>query len=141
MIPDPGKTLTDIALRIANTIAPDARSNFVQADAGLISGLLLTLGQDYERAVDNRMQDIADMRAIFERYVDIAPLGAALRDFVLRAPKSYRLRDIHEVHAEGFRLLIELHAWSEEHDADLDVEIWDLLRAHSERNKFDLPAV
>ena len=139
MIPAPGKTLTDIALRIANTIAPDAQSNFVQADAGLISALLLTLGQDYERAVDNRLQDIAGMQSLFERYADIATLGEELDKFVRRTPRTYQLRDINEVHAAGFALLIKLHAWSEEHDADLDVAIWDLLRAHSERNKFDMP--
>jgi hypothetical protein len=139
MIPYPGRTLTDIALRIVNTIAPDAQSNFVQADAALISGLLLTLGQDYERAVDNRLQDIAAMRSIFARFTDIEPLGEELGAFVGRVPESFKLRDVNDVHAAGFDLLIRLHAWSEQHDADLDVAIWELLRAHSERNKFDMP--
>ena len=45
MIPAPGKTLADLALRIMTDLAPELGSNFAQADAGLIAGLLLTMAQ------------------------------------------------------------------------------------------------
>ena len=36
------------------------------------------------------------------------------------------------------RLLIDLHAWAESHDAGLDQEIWAFLGRHADRNRFDV---
>ena len=139
MIPAPGKTLADLALRIMTDLAPELGSNFSQADAGLITGLLLTMAQDYERAVDNRMRDMADMRALFAGLDTEVPGADGRQAFLAKTPASFRLNDITALHAEGFERLIELHAWAETADPELDAAIWAFLRAHSERNKFDLP--
>ena len=48
-------------LVVATDILPATNSNFAQADSGLISGLLLSMAQDYERAVFNPMADIDEI--------------------------------------------------------------------------------
>ena len=67
MIPQPAATLADLAMRISTHIGPATTDNFAQADCGLITGLLLAMAQDVERAVDNRMQDLAQMKASSSR--------------------------------------------------------------------------
>ncbi len=144
MIPLPSKTLTDIAMRIATHLIPDLQTEYGQADGGIITGLLITLAQDYERAVFNRMTDIEEMQALFSTQLERsdgteAPNHDALAAFTRAAPASLMLDEVTRLHAQGFDLLIELHAWAELNDAQLDLEIWRLLRRHSERNKFDMP--
>lgn len=144
MIPAPGQTLRDLATRIATDLLPSLSTPFSQADAGLITGLLMTMAEDYERAVDNRMRDIAEMRALFEETAANKPADIPGSDaraaFLHQAPASFHLADVTALHAEGFTLLIELHAWAEDaHETELEEAIWALLRTHSERNKFELP--
>ncbi len=144
MIPYPSRTLTDIALRIATHLMPDLQTEYGQADAGLLTGLLLTFAQEYEREVYHRLIVIVEIQALFETRTDKlsdgdAPDIEAIRAFTRAAPASLKLDDVTACHAEGFNLLIELHAWAEQHDAELELEIWRLLRRHSERNKFDMP--
>ena len=142
MIPTPRKTLSDIATRIVTHLVPDLQSEYGQADGGLITALLLTLAQDYERAVFNRMTDIEEMQALFGAHLDKradADQADSLRAYMSAKPETLMLDDVTKLHARGFELLIELHAWSEQHDAELDGEIWRFLRRHSERNRFDIP--
>ena len=139
MIPAPGKTLSDLALRIATDLMPALNTNFTQADAGLITGLLLTMAQDYERAVDNRMQDMLEINALFAELRPDVPGHEARQTYLAKAPASYHLHDVTALHAEAFEHLIEVHAWAEDNDLAVSDTIWQLLRAHSERNKFDLP--
>ncbi len=139
MIPAPGKTLADLALRIATDLMPALNTEFTQADAGLITGLLLTMAQDYERAVDNRMQDMQEINALFAKLSADVPGHEARQTYLAKAPASYHLDHVTALHGEAFEHLIDVHAWAEEHDATLNAAIWELLRAYSERNKFDLP--
>ncbi len=138
MIPAPGQTLADIATRLATHLLPELGSEYGQADAGLLATLLLTISQDYERAVDNRMTDVEEMRDLFESATG-APNLNALLEYTQSQPQSLHLRDVNAHHAQGFEYLIELHTWAEHHSADLDTEIWAFLRRHNERNKFDIP--
>lgn len=148
MIPQPATTLSEFAVRLATRLLPELGTVYAQADAALLSGLLETLAQDFERAVDNRMQDIQEMQAIFAEAVDHdtaadtstpLPERGALTEFTARAPVSFRLEDVTALHAEGFSLLITLHAWVEKHDATLNDKVWALLHKHCERNKFEVP--
>ncbi len=146
MIPYPAKTLTDLAVRIATDIAPATNNNFAAADSGLITGLLLSMAQDYERAVYNPMADIEEIKALCE---DILALPAAdsaalqalpeCREFLDAESASLMLSDVTALHARGLELLISIHSWAEEHHADINLAVWQLLRRHSERNKFDTP--
>ena len=138
MIPYPSQTLADIAQRIATHLLPELDSEFAQADAGLIMGLLLTFSQDYERAIDARMEDIKDMQTLFAALPADTPALEKMRAYVGQAPASLKLADVNQLHGEGLRHLIAVHAWAEAHDEDLDQAIWQLLRRHSERHKFEL---
>jgi hypothetical protein len=144
VIPVPGKSLTDIAVRIVTDLVPAIQTNYGQADGNLISALLLTMAQDYERAVYNRMQDIEEIKQLCSQCLDGSnntdlPDREALQSFIERQPDSLRLAHVTQCHGQAFELLISLHRWAEAHDEGVNLEIWRLLRRHSERNKFDIP--
>jgi len=138
MIIEPGNTLADLAQRLAGRLLPDLQSGFNQADAALISTLMLGLSQDYERAVDNRMRDIAEMTQIFADLQDSVPGHAARQDFMQQTPQSLHLTDVNTLHAVGMELLISLHEWAETADPQVNQQIWQLLHNHCERNRFDI---
>ncbi len=141
MIAKPGTQLRDLAVRIASHVLPDINSAYGQADAGLISGLLMTLAQDYERAVYNRMADIEEMQKLFGAVLErkaAYPHADTLAAVSEEKPQSLHLQDVDQCHAEYFQQLITLHAWAEQNSDELNQQIWLLLRRHSERNKFDV---
>jgi hypothetical protein len=146
MIPSPGKTLQDLATRIVTHLVPATHSNFAQADGALLYMLLLSISQDYERAAFNRMADIDEIKALCRNLL-AQPLAqqpgdamqASMQSLLAQTPASLMLKDLTQFHADAFELLIELHAWAERNDSNLNLEIWRLLRRHSERNKFDVP--
>lgn len=142
MIPRPTIALADLATRIVTHIAPQLTSKFAQADSALISGLLLTMAHDYENGVYNRMADIDEVKELFNLAITQGAEHPTvnlekLREFIGQTPESLRLADVTCFHAQGFELLISLHTWAEQHDENLNLEIWRFLRRHAERNKFD----
>ncbi len=140
MIPHPGTALSDLAVKLAMSIAPETTSNFAMSNTAMISGLMLVLAQDSERAVANRMADIEETKALFRRSDAEPAPGSELRaGYCARQPAGLHLREMDAFHREGFLLLIDLHSWAEAHCAALNDAIWQLLRNHTERNKFDLP--
>ena len=141
MIPKPQATLTSIATRIATHILPVAGSDFAQADAGLITQLLFTAAEDFERAVEVRMQDIKDVKAVLRANADDLPDQTWL-DLLDKEPASLNVSDVTTLHDEALTILIALHAWAESlEDQTLNLELWRLLRAHSERHKYSLPPI
>jgi len=141
MINQPGAQLRDLAVRIATHVLPDMTTAYGQADAGLISGLLMALAQDFERAAFNRMADIEEIQQLFK----VATANSsylqntqALQAFTADTPASLHLQDLDQLHARGFEMLIDLHAWAENNNPELNQAIWSLLRRHSERNKFEV---
>lgn len=138
MIPEPGRALTDLAMRLLLTIAPQTANTFAAADSLLVGQLMLTLSQEFERAIATRMQDIDELRELLAHApVSHASSLPARAQFATATPASLHLRDVNQLHDEGMRLLIELHSEVELTDADLNLRIWHFLRAHSERHKFD----
>ncbi len=140
MITAPGKVLGDLAMKLAVSVAPETRSAYAMANAGMIAVLLQAIGQDTERAVANRMADIAEIKELFTRFVQetaTAPNGNGRKTFSKREPQSLHLGDVTVHHAEALNLLIELHAWAEEHNTRLDQSIWTFLLNHTERDKFE----
>ena len=73
MIPEPGRALSDLAMRLLLTIAPQTANTFAAADSMLVGQLMLTLSQEFEGAIATRMQDIDELRALFAQ----APANAA----------------------------------------------------------------
>jgi len=142
VIPRPAKALADLAVKLAQSIAPETSSAYAMANTGLISMLLLAMAQDHDRAAANRMADIKDMQRLFGNAAATHPdvPGAAARSaFCDGAPRGLRISELDAFHAEGLAALIDLHAWADTHDRVLALAIWDFLLAHTERNRFDLP--
>jgi hypothetical protein len=142
MIPHPGAALTDLAVKLVQSIGPETRSAYATANTGLISMLLLAMAQDHDRAAANRIADIEDLQALFARAAAAhpdAPDSQVRAAFCAGAPAGLRISELDPYHAEGMAALIDLHAWAELHDSALNRAIWDFLRTHTERNRFDLP--
>ncbi|HEY5679572.1 MAG TPA: hypothetical protein VIS55_05850 [Pseudomonadales bacterium] len=137
MIPNPSKALVDLAMKLSTGVLPEIGSPYAAANAGMTAVLLIMLSQDSERAIANRMNDIDELKALF---ADAAafPDRVGLASFVDAEPDSLLLADVDRLHADGMRLLIDLHAWAESHDAGLDQEIWAFLGRHADRNRFDV---
>lgn len=133
MIPEPGRALTDLAMRLLFNVAPQAANTFAAADAGLVGQLVMTLGQEFERAIATRMQDIDEVKALLRD----APPTPERQAFLAQRPSSLHLRDVNVVHDTGMRLLSAWHAEVETLDDTLNRRIWAFLRAHSERHKFE----
>lgn len=138
MIPRLSQGLADLAAKLATAIAPETNSRFAMANTGMISMLLMALAQDADRAVANRMADIDDLKALFDSGAREAGGEDARAGFIARQPASLRISDIDALHADGLRLLIELHAWAEANDDDLNRQIWDFLLRHTERHRLDV---
>ncbi len=141
MIPRLSEGLADLAGKLASAIAPETSSRYAMANTGMIAMLLSALAVESERAVASRMTDVADLKTLFAGCDRQAhPAGRDARAaFLDCSPASLRLSDVDAVHAEGLRLLIDLHAWAEDHDPALDKRIWDFLLAHTERHRLDPP--
>ena len=137
MIPDPGSALRDLAGRMAMNIAPEVATAYGAADAGIITMLLIMLADETEAGIDRAMQDADDLRSLFQTAGE-APRAAERQAFADSAPASLRHTDVSAWLDRGLELLIELHAWAEANDPDLDGRIWDLLHRHTERHRFDL---
>ncbi len=133
MIPEPGRALTDLALRLLFNVAPQTTNTFAAADAGLVGQLVMTLGQEFERAVATRMQDIDELKALLK---DASPTPERTR-YLAQIPASLHLKDVNVVHDAGMRLISALHAEVETTNDVSNRRIWSFLRAHSERHKFE----
>lgn len=133
MIPEPGRALNDLALRLLFNVAPQTANTFAAADTALVGQLVMTLAQEFERAVAVRMEDIEEIKALLRD----AASSPARQAFLDRSPASLHLKDVNAVHDQGMQLLIELHAEAELSDAAMNERIWKFLRANSERHKFE----
>lgn len=145
MIPQGGRALKDLAVKLATDLAPAMTTEYGAANAGLMSLLLLALAEEQERAVALRMTDIDEMVALFEaadRQYPQAAAAAQRAAWCAGQPESLMLSDVDRHHGQGFELLIALHVFAETEGAsELDRAIWDLLARHTERHSFDLPGI
>lgn len=137
MIPRPHQALADLAGRIGTRIIPELSDPYSAADAGLISLLMTMLCSELETGVQRRVQDGEELAALFADAVH-APCADARNAFSTSRPQSLSLTDVAAWLDQGLALLIELHTWAEETDADLNARIWDFLASYTERHKFDI---
>ncbi|MGI9328739.1 MAG: hypothetical protein ACR2PZ_26225 [Pseudomonadales bacterium] len=129
MITHLGDSLGFLAGTLALKLAPQSDSDYSAAQLGLISGLLLALAQESERAVATRLADIDEIRELLPE------------DGLPAEPLSLHLQDVTKLHAEALQKLIELHTWAEQHDPALNDAIWAFLRRSAERHAYNLPGV
>jgi len=142
VIPAPQQALTDLALKLMLSVAPQTRSSYAASNTAMIGMLLQCLGQDFDRGAQVRSDDIAEMSALFRNLPGTldAALAKRIDAFLHTRPQSLRITDLDAHHDDATRLLIELHAWADQHrDAALDSAIWDYLTRHAERHAYHMP--
>ena len=137
MIPRPEQAIVDLAGRIGNRIVPELPDPYAAVDAGLISMLLTMLAAEAGSGVDRRMQDAEELKALFAT-AEAAPGFCSRARFLSSSPASMALIQVNDWLGEGLRLLIDLHAWAEDHDEALNQAIWDWLARHTDRHRFDI---
>ena len=142
MIPRPQQALSDLAMKLAMSVAPETQSAYAASNAGMIAMLMQCLAQDFDRAAAVRTQDLDELVALFESLRDVPPepLANRIATFLRGSAESLRIEHLNARHAQGMELLIELHTWAEDVDADeLDQEIWNFLIRHADRHAYQLP--
>ena len=138
MIPRARQALNDLAGRLGSRVIPELSDPYAQADTGLISLLLSLLGEELENGVANRLADGAALKTLFADSPESAPGAEQRADFCASEPSALTLTAVTDWLDQGLERLIELHAWAEEADEDLNRRIWAFLAEHTERHKFDI---
>ena len=145
MIPRHAHSLRDIAIKLAMSVAPETTSVYVASNTGMISMLLQCLAQDFDRAAESRVRDIAEMKQLFERAladVDDGELATRLRAYLSTEPKSFTLTDLDAVSAQGQIALIALQTWAERTGKHaIDHDIWAFLERFADRHAFQLGGI
>jgi hypothetical protein len=145
MIPQSQRAVQVLAQRLLTHVLPDQRTAFGMADVAFLEMLFEMVGQDLERGVHARLEDIREMRAIFggARRLGLPDdLAARLAAAEARELSDLRLGPLDALHALHCAALIELHARVEtlggEEAARVDREIWQHLERHAERHRYDV---
>jgi hypothetical protein len=137
VIPQPDRALFDLATRVATSLTPAVSTVYGMADAGMISMLMMALAKEAGSGVERRAADGRELAALFAS-AEHAPDAEARADFAAGKPASLTHADVSAWLDEGLALLIDLHAWAEQEDAELDARIWDFLYRHTERHKLEI---
>jgi len=130
--------MTDLAMKLAMSIAPEASSTYGAASAGMIAMLMQCLAEDYDRGAEMRLRDITELKSLFaDADVDDTALQSDLDAFAPAEPESLRIAHLDTLHATALELLIRLHADAERRgDVDLDGRIWAFLERYAERHAY-----
>lgn len=145
MIPHAKQAVTFLAQRLLTHVLPEQRTNFGVADVALLGLLFEMVGQDLERAVHARLEDIREMRELFAdaRRLGLPAALVARIDLALaRDLSDLRLEPLDAAHALHGAVLIELHSRIETlggaEAARLDRRVWEHLERHAERHRYDV---
>lgn len=117
MIPEVDVVLRGIMMKLLGEVAPAVVDRYVRGNVEMIAALLGVAAEEFDRAVELRVEENRALRAIFRE----ASVETALADFCQRLATaaserdvSYRVSDLNVVNARLRALLIELHAEVEE---------------------------
>lgn len=128
------------------SILPNLNSEYSMGDTGLMAMSFMMMAQEFDRAADIRLQENEDMRALFAHAADVVDndkLAEALRAAGSGVDASLRVHALNAGNDELKAVLIELHAYVEASDAhwapELEMRIWSVLCASTERRKLDFP--
>jgi hypothetical protein len=141
VIPRPQQALTDLAMKLAISIAPDTQTSYAATNAGMIAMLMNCLAQEFDRAAAVRTQDLDEMTTLFtDPPATLDPaLTADITEFLRGSIQSLRIEHLNARHGAAMELLIRLHAWSEQHHAvELDRAIWGFLTRHADRHAYQV---
>ncbi len=142
MIPEPNQALQVMMGTLAMEIAVSMGDDYRQANVNLLAFAAMLIAQEYDRAAEVRSVENCEMRALFGR------AAGAVHDVELRArltaaaggsDPDLRVSQLTATNNELRRLLIELHAAVEEHEAaGVARWVWAFLRRAAERRAIQL---
>ena len=145
MKPDPRHFLGVAAAQLMTTIAPALGTSYEQSNATMLAVLLLSLGEEMERAASRRVEENREIRRIFAASVPIVTdehLRFRLEEAVRRTESDLTVSGLERANSELRALLIELHEHVEglEPEAARRIEamIWTELVASTERRRLSM---
>jgi hypothetical protein len=145
MKPDAGHFLGVVAAQLMMNIAPSLATSYEQSNATMIAVMLLSLGEEMERAASRRIEENREMRRIFAEAVAIvsdAGLRSKVEAAALEQDTSYTVSDLERANSELRSLLIELHEHIESLKSEparhIEEMIWHELVASTERRRLSM---
>lgn len=146
MIPKGIEGVRHIATRIMTHHIPKIEDGYTIVDFMLMGELINFISQDFDRGVDVLLADHADMTAILaeaKTHIKDTDLNGRIVKALSLETTSYRMSDLSERGDYVTRVLIDLHAATEdalERDekwaSQINDRIWRYLDAHAARHAF-----
>lgn len=143
MKPDLGHTLATEALTLIGEISPLLGGTYREGSVNTIGAMLFMASVEQERAAENAVNAIKDMRALFD---EASPrvggdLGARLSVAAAKEIESFLISTLSSHRSEMQRLLIELQETVEamgQEGLALRRRIWQVLEREADRNVMTL---
>lgn len=134
MIPHTDQALRMLSQRLMVQLVPDMKSIYSISDGALVGLLMNALADELAEGIQRRLDDLAEMRQILAEVMEA--LTPEEEELLETEPVSMRLADVDEHHDRLTRVIIRLHALSEEKSdlSSLNVAIWAYLRRHAARH-------
>jgi hypothetical protein len=144
--PDPQRVLDVTAAHLMVRTAPVLPAgSYEQSSVAGLAALLMGAREEFERAAARRVDENAELRALFDRgaaAVEDEDLAARLRSAAAGADPGLLVAELEAENSALRSLLIELHAHVETLDSaaarGIDREIWRELVVSTERRKLSL---
>jgi len=141
MTPNPILVLGDFAGRLAQVLAPDLKSAYLQGSAGLMYATMGMMVEEWDRSADRLAEENAAIRTLFDQAAPLAPGGLSVRlDEMARARDGdLKVSTLQAANNTLRAALIELQAWAETQTgsavAALNDGIWAELARSTERRR------
>lgn len=145
MKPDPGHFLGIAAAQLMMNVAPTLGTSYAQSNLTMMAVMLMSVGEELERAASRRVEENREVRRIFSEAVSIvrdAELRSKLEEAAAGRETSLKISDLEHANSELRALLIQLHAHVEDLDSEqarqIEAMIWDELVASTERRRLSM---
>ena len=140
MKPEIDVVFQSMMMRLVTEVAPAVADGYVRSNVEVMAGILIAATEEIDRAAAMRVEENAAIRALFRDAIPSlsdAALRGRLAEAAAEGEPSLRISELNRANDRLRRLLIELHAFVEEHDQEwarrIDRAIWEELRAGTER--------
>ncbi len=145
MIPDVPTVIFGIMRSLGSDIGSEVRTPYGTMTVQLMSGLLMMLNQEFDRAAARLAEENAALLALFgdaAGTIGDAELVSALRAAATAPAPTLHVSALRAANHTLRALLVRLHAHVEERDDEparaLDARIWQELVASTQRRQLDL---
>jgi hypothetical protein len=145
MKPDPRHFLGVAAAQLMMHVAPSLGTSYEQSNLTMMAVMLMSVGEEMERAASRRIEENREMRRIFSAAVSVvadAVLRSKLTEAAGGQETSFAISDLERANGELRALLIQLHAHVEELQSEpahhIEAMIWRELVTSTERRRLSM---